>query len=89
MSKIYIKNMVAKYYFQQRPMESNRKSRYKCRNKKKFRWIGHTFRKDDGEIAKAALLWNPQGKRKGRRPRNSWRRSVIKEAGRNWNELRF
>ena len=34
MSKIYIKNMVAKYYFQQRPMESNRTRRYKCRNKK-------------------------------------------------------
>ena len=27
--------MVAKYYFQQRPMESNRTRRYKCRNKKK------------------------------------------------------
>jgi hypothetical protein len=35
MSKIYIKNMVVKYYFQQRPMESNRTRRYKCRNKKK------------------------------------------------------
>ena len=35
MSKIYIENMVAKYYFQQRPMESNRTRRYKCRNKKK------------------------------------------------------
>ena len=35
MSKIYIKNMVAKYYFQQRPMESNRTRRYKCINKKK------------------------------------------------------
>jgi len=23
------------------------------------------------------------------RPRNSWRRSVIKEMGRSWNELRF
>ena len=23
------------------------------------------------------------------RPKNSWRRSVIKEAGRSWNELRF
>jgi len=48
----------------------------------KFRWIGHTLRKDDGEITKAALLWNPQGNRKRGRPRNSWRRSVIKEAGR-------
>ena len=57
--------------------------------KRKFRWIGHTLRKDDGEIPKAALLWNPQGNRKRGRPRNSRRRSVIKEAGRSWNELRF
>ena len=35
MSKIYIKNMVAKYYFQQRPMESKRTRKYKFRNKKK------------------------------------------------------
>ena len=54
-----------------------------------FRWIGHTLRKEDGEIPKAALLWNPQGNRKRGRPRNSWRRSVIKEACRSWNELRF
>jgi len=57
--------------------------------KRKFRWIGDTLRNKDGEIPKAALLWNPQGNRKRRRPRNSWRRSVIKEAGRSWNELRF
>jgi hypothetical protein len=57
--------------------------------KRKFRWIGHTLRKEDGKIPKAALLWNPQGNRKRARPRNSWRRSVIKEAGRSWNELRF
>ena len=35
MSKMYIKNMVAKYYFQQRPVEINRTRIYKCRNKKK------------------------------------------------------
>ena len=34
-------------------------------------------------------LRNPQGNRKRGRPRNSWRRSVIKEVGRRWNELRF
>jgi len=32
--------------------------------KRKFGWIGHTLRKEDGEIPKAALLWNPQGNRK-------------------------
>ena len=47
------------------------------------------LRKEEGEIPKASLLWNPQGNRKGGRPRNSWRRSVIKEVGRSWNELRF
>jgi hypothetical protein len=50
--------------------------------KRKFRWIGQTLRKEVGEIPKAALRWNPQGNRKRGRPRNSWRRSVIKEAGR-------
>ena len=53
--------------------------------KRKFRWIGHTLRKDDLEIPKAALLWKPQGNSKRGRPRNSWRRSVINEAGRSWN----
>ena len=38
---------------------------------------------------KEALFWNPQGNRKRGRPRNSWRRSVNKETGRSWNELRF
>ena len=57
--------------------------------KRKCRWIGHTLRKEDGEIPKAALDWNPQGNKKRGRPKNSWRRSVIKEAGRSWNELRF
>jgi len=48
--------------------------------KRKFRWVGHILRKEDEEIPKAALLWNPQRNRKRGRPRNSWRRSVIKEA---------
>ena len=37
--------------------------------KRKFRWIGHTLRKEDGEISKVALLWNPQGSRKRGRPK--------------------
>jgi hypothetical protein len=39
--------------------------------KRKFRWFGHTLRKEDGEIPKAALLWNPQGSRKRGSPKNS------------------
>jgi hypothetical protein len=55
----------------------------------KFRWIGHTLRKEDGKVPKAALLWNPQGSRKRGRPKTRWIRSVTKEAGRSWNEIRF
>ena len=57
--------------------------------KRKFRWFGRTLRKEGGEIPNSALFWNPQGNWKRGRPRNSWRRSVNKEAGRSWNELRF
>jgi hypothetical protein len=57
--------------------------------RRKFRWIGHKLTKEDGELPKAALLWDPQGSGKGGRPKNTWRRSVNKEAGRSWNEVRF
>ena len=32
--------------------------------RRKWRWIGHTLRKEDGSIEKEALDWNPQGERK-------------------------
>jgi hypothetical protein len=90
MSKVYIKNMVAKDNLQQRSMESNRQEDVNLEiRKRKFKWIGDILRKEDREIPKAAVFWNPQGNRKRGRPRNSWRRSVIKEAGRSSNELRF
>ena len=57
--------------------------------KRKFRWIGYTLRKEDEEVPKAALLQNLQGSRKRGRPKTSWRRSITKELGRSWNELRF
>jgi hypothetical protein len=57
--------------------------------KLKFRWIGHTPRKDDEQPSKVALQWNPQGRRGRGRPTNSWRRSTVGEAGRSWNELRW
>jgi hypothetical protein len=71
-------------------MESNKSKSYKFRiKKKKILTICNTLRKEDGEIPKAALLWNPQGSRKRGKPKNSWKRSVTKETGRSWNELRF
>ncbi|RXN15856.1 endonuclease-reverse transcriptase [Labeo rohita] len=40
--------------------------------RRKWGWIGHTLRKPASSITRQALNWNPQGKRKRGRPRNSW-----------------
>ncbi|XP_022806441.1 uncharacterized protein LOC111343517 [Stylophora pistillata] len=56
----------------------------------KWGWIGHSLRKPSSNVTRHALRWNPQGKRKQGRPRNSWRRAVDKEAakaGYTWNEI--
>jgi hypothetical protein len=45
--------------------------------------------KDDEQPSKVALQWNPQVNRGRGRPRNSWRRSTLKEARRSWGELRY
>ncbi|MGL5901241.1 MAG: reverse transcriptase domain-containing protein [Cetobacterium sp.] len=58
--------------------------------KRRWRWIGHTLRKPANNITKQALQWNPQGKRKRGRPRNTWRRDLeadIKTMGVTWNQL--
>ena len=47
---------------------------------RKWRWIGHTLRKDNKSIVKEALEWNPPGKRKVGRPSMTWRRTVLEEA---------
>ncbi len=57
--------------------------------RRKWRWLGHTLRHDS--IARAALVWNPQGSRRRGRPRITWRSTVLKEAGQqnlSWNELK-
>ena len=55
----------------------------------KRKGISRNFNSKIRKVINVDLLWNPQGNRKRGRPRNSWRRSVIKEAGRSWDELRF
>ena len=58
--------------------------------RRKWRWIGHTLRKPTTSITRQALTWNPQGKRKRGRPRNTWRRDVESEArkmGYTWQEI--
>nr|KAG5698646.1 hypothetical protein BaRGS_003160 [Batillaria attramentaria] len=59
--------------------------------KRKWGWIGHTMRKSPSNITRQALDWNPQGKRKVGRPRQTWRRSTdaeVKAAGMTWAELK-
>ena len=58
---------------------------------RKWKWIGHILRREESNITKQALSWNPQGRRKVGRPRNTWRRSVHAEAhiaGKSWNEVK-
>ena len=58
--------------------------------KRKWAWVGHTLRTPSNSITRQALHWNPQGKRKRGRPKNSWRRDTEKEMkvfGKNWKEL--
>jgi hypothetical protein len=50
--------------------------------KRKWKWIGHTIRKDENAVERIALDWNPQGTRKRGRPKKTWRRSIIEEAQR-------
>ena len=57
---------------------------------RKWRWLGHTLRKGPEDITKQSLRWNPQGKRKAGRPRNTWRRELekeTKEMDKDWSQL--
>ena len=51
--------------------------------KRKWGWIGHTHRKPASSTTRQALTWNPQGKRKRGRPRNSWRRDTGQSSSSN------
>nr|KAG5689562.1 hypothetical protein BaRGS_022065 [Batillaria attramentaria] len=55
--------------------------------RRKWGWIGHTLRKPASSTTRQALTWNPQGKRKRGRPRNSWRwdtEAELYKQGTNW-----
>nr|KAG5711937.1 hypothetical protein BaRGS_026378 [Batillaria attramentaria] len=45
--------------------------------RRKWRWVGHTLRKEPCNITRQALEWNPQGKRKRGRPKQTWRRTEL------------
>jgi hypothetical protein len=59
--------------------------------KRKWKWIGHTIRKDENAVERITLDWNPQGTRKRGRPKKTWRRSIMEEArkeGKTWREVK-
>lgn len=59
--------------------------------KRKWKWIGHTLRKDDNDIAKQAIEWNPQGSRRRGRPAHTWKRQIDAEltrVRRSWRETK-
>lgn len=57
--------------------------------KRKFGWLGHTLRKSENEIPKKVLHWNPQGKRKQGRPKETWIRSTQAEANMTFRQMSY
>ena len=58
--------------------------------KRRWGWLGHTLRKPCTNITREVLTWNPQGKRKRGRPKNTWRRNPeadIKQTGNGCQQL--
>ena len=42
-------------------------------------WLGHVLRMSEDRIPKVAMRRTPSGRRKRRRPKPTWRRTVMKE----------
>ncbi|VDO63953.1 unnamed protein product, partial [Schistosoma margrebowiei] len=58
--------------------------------KRRWKWIGHKLRKSSNCITRQVLTWNPKGKRKRGRPKNTLRwkiESDMKRMNNNWKEL--
>ncbi|VDP30881.1 unnamed protein product [Schistosoma margrebowiei] len=58
--------------------------------KRRWKWIEHTLHKSSNCITMQALTWNPEGKRKRGRPKNTLRRIIeadMKTMNYNWTEL--
>jgi hypothetical protein len=57
----------------------------------KWTWIGHTLRKGNEAIEREALDWNPQGKTRRGRYKQTWQILVHNEAlekGKRWSEVK-
>ncbi|VDP69777.1 unnamed protein product [Schistosoma mattheei] len=56
--------------------------------KRRWKWMEHTLRKSSNGIAKQALTWNPEGKRKRGRPKNTLRWEIEADPKRMNNNLK-
>ena len=58
--------------------------------KRRWTWTGHVLRQDEESLAKTALYWTPESKRRWGRPKTTWRRTVAAEmrnGGKTWGQL--
>ncbi|VDP52900.1 unnamed protein product [Schistosoma mattheei] len=58
--------------------------------KRRWKWIGHTLRKSSNCITRQALTWDPEGRRKRGRPKNTLRREIkadMERMNNNWKGL--
>ncbi|VDP38218.1 unnamed protein product [Schistosoma margrebowiei] len=58
--------------------------------KRRWKWIGHILRKSSNCITRQFLTWNPEGKLKRGRPKNTLRRKIeadMKRMNNDWKEL--
>jgi hypothetical protein len=59
--------------------------------KRKWRSMGHALRKEDKSIENKALDWNLQGARRRGRSGQTWKRTILEEAGKcskTWSEIK-
>ena len=76
---------------QQHSVDHDKSTASRNRNKKKKMTLDWSHcEKPSIRITRQVLTWNPQGKRKRGRPRNTWRRdmeSEVKKMGYTWKEI--
>ena len=56
--------------------------------KGRWRWMGHALRADPNRIISQAIDWEPVGTRRRGRPKATYVRTMRREAGERWNDIR-
>ena len=85
------KDLVAKLHQQPGALATNQSTTSTPADPQKEMDLDRTYAKEGSEQHNtAALKWNPQGKRRRSRPRNTWQRSVedeMSKTGHSWHTL--